>query len=145
MAYASISHVLGLCPARAPFSATSLPSATQVAQFLDERAGELDALMLAVGYALPVPAAATIALKVLERANALGAWADVEASAQVSEDRDRAEKAWGVAYARLDPEQKGPTIQLDIGKDSTEVFARGRTFAEACIATAPVFSLDMEL
>lgn len=144
MAYASITHVQGFCPNR-PFTATSIPAATQVAGYLDQRAGELDALLLAVGYALPVPAGATIALAVLQRANALGAWADTEAAAQVSEDRDRAIKAWLTAYASLDPEQKGPTIQLDLPKDSTEAYARGASFEDAGVATSPVFSLDMEL
>lgn len=144
MGYATISHVQAFAPQRV-FSATSVPNTSQVAQFLTERAGEIDALLLAIGYSLPVPAGATVALAALERANALGAWADVEAAAPISDDVERAQKAWDTAYARLDPEQKGPTVQLDLARDSTEAFARGKTIDEAGIASSAVFSMDMEL
>lgn len=145
MAYASTVHVNARCPNRA-FTATSLPSDAQVAIFLNEGAGVLDGVLLSAGYQLPVPAGATPALAALERANAIYAWLEVEQAAPVSNDVDRAVKAWGKVLDELNPNTKGPTIELGIPRNAGESYARGKTLEEAGLSDSEdaFFTRDME-
>ena len=54
------------------------PTATQVAALLDQTAAELDGILAARGFQLPVPATATGTLRLLELFNAKGAYALAE-------------------------------------------------------------------
>lgn len=135
MAYASLPDVSALAAKRV-FGATSIPSATQVAEYLDFTAADLDSIISADGYALPVPTTATIALLNLKRLNAIGAWVQVEHSAQVSDDRDRAQKMWDAA--RLEFKSGGVSL-YDLPRLGGENFARSQS------AATPFFTRDMAL
>lgn len=120
MAYATLSDVAALAPARV-FTATSKPASAQVGQFLDWRAGEIDAILTEKGYALPVPYTASSALLFLGGLNALGAWADVENAAEQSATRDQANTMWQSSLAML----KAANQVLDIPKNEQRASPRG--------------------
>lgn len=135
MAYASLPDVSALAAKRV-FGATSIPSASQVAEFLDYSAADIDSILSADGYALPVPTTASIALLALKRLNAIGAWVQVEHSAQVSEDVDRAQKAWDGARTEF---KSGGVSLYDLPRLGGENFARSQS------AATPFFTRDMQL
>lgn len=135
MAYASIPDVQALA-AKRTFTATSVPSASQVAKFLDIAAAELDSILSADGYSLPVPTTASIALLALNSLNALGAWAQVEKSAQVSDQVDRAQKLWDDARTEF---KSGGVSLYDLPR------LGGENFARAQFAATPFFTRDMAL
>jgi hypothetical protein len=135
MAYASISNVSVLA-AKRTFGATSIPNSSQVAEFLDNTSSELDSILSGDGYQVPVPTTASIALLALRRLTALGAWVQVEHSAQVSVDLDRAVKAWEQAKTDL--------IRGRVGLVDAPRLA-GQNFARAQSAATPFFTRDMVL
>lgn len=135
MAYASLPDV-GALAAKRTFGATSIPSASQVTTFLDFTAADLDSILAADGYSLPVPTTATIALQDLRRLNALGAWVQVEHSAQVSDDAARAQKLWDAARKEF---ISGGVSLYDLPRLGGENFARSQS------AATPFFSRDMQL
>ena len=135
MAYASLPDVSALAAKRV-FGATSIPSATQVARYLDITAADIDSILTADGYALPVPTGASIALLALSALNALGAWVQVEQSAQVSADVDRAEKMWDDARTRF---VSGGVSLYDLPRLGGQNFARSQS------AATPYFTRDMDL
>ena len=93
MGYATLADVQGLAPVR-QFTTTSQPNASQVSRFIEDGAAQIDGVLLAIGYSLPIPADATQALAIARRGNTLYAWAQVEQAAPVSEDVDRANQSW---------------------------------------------------
>jgi hypothetical protein len=135
MAYASLPDVSALAAKRA-FGATSIPSASQVAVFLDFAAADLDSILVADGYALPVPTTASMALLALKRLNAIGAWVQVEQSAQVSNDADRALKTWSAARTEF---IAGGVSLSDLPRLGGQNFARSQS------AATPFFTRDMAL
>lgn len=135
MAYASLPDVSALA-AKRTFGATSIPSASQVAQFLDFVSSDLDSIIAADGYGLPVPTGATIALADLKRLTALGAYAQVEHSAQESVDVDRAQKEWDNARAEF---KSGGVSLYDLPRLGGQNFARSQS------AATPFFTRDMPL
>lgn len=135
MAYASLPDVSALA-AKRTFGATSIPSASQVMQYLDNTCSDLDSIIAADGYALPIPTTATIALLDLKRLNALGAYVQVEHSAQVSDDKDRAQKEWDAA--RLEFKSGGVSL-YDVPR------LGGQNFARSQAAATPFFTRDMAL
>lgn len=135
MAYASLPDVSGLAPKRT-FSATSIPNASQVGMFLDFTAADLDSILSADGYSLPVPTTASIALLALRGLNAIGGWLQVEKSAQVSQDVDRAQKAWDEARTQF---ISGGVSLYDLPRLGGENFARSQS------AATPFFTRDMAL
>jgi hypothetical protein len=135
MAYASIPDISALA-AKRTFGATSVPSASQVAEFIDFTAADIDSMIAADGYALPIPTTATVALLDLKRLNALGAYVQVEHSAQVSDDADRAQKAWDNARAEF---KSGGVSLYDAPRLGGENFARAQS------AATPFFTRDMAL
>lgn len=135
MAYASTTDVSALA-AKRTFGATSIPNASQVAEFLDFTAADLDSILAADGYALPVPTTASIALLNLKRLNAIGAWVQVEHSAQVSDDRDRAQRMWDAARKEF---QSGGVSAYDLPR------LGGQNFARSQAAATPFFTRDMPL
>lgn len=137
MAYASLPDVNALAAKRS-FGATSIPSASQVAAFLDNTCADLDSIIAADGYALPIPTAASIALVDLKRLNALGAYVQVEAAAQVSEPGElaRAQKVWDAARTEF---KSGGVSLYDVPRLGGENFARSQS------AATPFFTRDMQL
>lgn len=77
-----------------PIGTSTVVSATQVVTFLENTAGEIDGILRARGYGIPVSTTATSALRDLQYGNTLGAAALVEQAAQSSDRRDQAWKMW---------------------------------------------------
>ncbi len=71
MAYATLDGVREQDP-RAVYSETSKPTAEQVEQLLVDVAGEIDTVLSAAGYTVPITAPATL-LSTVTRLNAIGA------------------------------------------------------------------------
>lgn len=135
MAYATIGDVSARAAKRV-FTGSSIPNSSQVSAYLEFTAAELDGIMGGDGYALPVPTTATMALAMLRRLNSLGAWMQVERSAQVSQDVDAATKAWDNARAEL---ISGKIQLVDLPRLGGEAFARSQS------APTPFFTRDMNL
>jgi hypothetical protein len=135
MAYASLPDVSALAAKRV-FGATSIPNASQVSEYLDFTAADIDSILAADGYGLPVPTTASIALLYLKRLNAIGAWVQVEHSAQVSDDRDRAQKMWEATRKEF---VSGGVSAYDLPRLGGQNFARSQS------AATPFFTRDMDL
>lgn len=133
--YATLSHV-NVLAAKRTFTATSIPSASQVAVYLEHAQAEIDGILGGDGYAVPVATTATISLKLLEHLTALGAWAFVERAAQVSADVKEVNERWDHAREGL---ARG-TIQL---VDAARL--GGENFARAAAAGSAFFTRDMQL
>lgn len=146
MGYATVMHVKALCPQRR-FTASSIPSEGDVIGFLDDAAAELDAILRSVGYQLPVPPTSTGALGVLRRANAAGAAHSVEVAAPTN--KEGAEKRyaadWNALQAQLDPNRRGPTIELDLPRNRADSYARAQTMADLGRSASSVISRYMQL
>jgi len=71
VAYATLDGVQEQDP-RAVYSETSKPTAGQVEQLLEDVAGEIDTVLSAAGYTVPITAPATL-LSTVTRLNAIGA------------------------------------------------------------------------
>lgn len=136
MAYATVFHVAGLNPAR-PITGTSLPSATNVVQYIDECAGVIDAKLSGIGYVTPISptAAPSSALMLLQQVNAVGAAYMVESSAQTSAKLDQFKKMWDEALLML------ATSSLP-GVDKLGASGVPR---QSIPAASAFFSMDMEL
>lgn len=133
--YATLSNVSALA-AKRTFTATSVPSATQVAMFLEHAQAEVDGILGGDGYQVPVPTTATISLKLLERIVSLGAWAQVERSAQVAPDAKEVLAMWEQARTEL---VKGTVQLVDAPRLGGENFARTAPYA------TPFFTRNMDL
>lgn len=134
MPYASITDVAARA-AKRQFTATSIPSASQVQVFLEFTAAELDGIMGGDGYSLPVPTTATVSLQMLRRLNSLGAHAQVERAAQVSEDVAAVTAAWDNARQEL---ISGRVQLVDLPRLGGEAFARAQ------FAATPFFTRDQQ-
>lgn len=135
MPYASLIDVAAYAAKRV-FGATSVPSASQVSVFIADVATDLDAIMAADGYSLPIPTTATVAMADLKRLNTLGAYAQTEHAAQTSVDADRAQKMWDAA--RKDFISGGVSLY-----DAPRL--GGQNFARSQSAATPFFTRDMNL
>lgn len=80
MAYCTITNVQGLNPKRPTYSGSTTPTSTQVEQFIDDIAAEIDSILEGRSYTTPVTAGTTSAkfLEWLEALNARGAAALAE-------------------------------------------------------------------
>lgn len=119
MAYATIAHVNARCPMRT-FTGSSNPSIEETLGFLQDSAAVLDGIVAGLGYLTPVPPTATVSLAILKRANAIGAWAEVEQAAP-SNKKDQAElamKQWADAVKLLRELPDAP-------RNTGESYARG--------------------
>jgi hypothetical protein len=76
------------------FTGSSNPTLTEVDRFLALTAAEIDGILRARGFLVPVPASATSALQLLAHGNALGAAMMVEQGAQTSDRREDARILW---------------------------------------------------
>jgi O-acetylhomoserine/O-acetylserine sulfhydrylase-like pyridoxal-dependent enzyme len=92
--YASILDVAAVDAARATYTATSRPNASQVAQLITMVEGEVDTLLVSSGWELPVPTGATIPLDFLRSVTSKGAVAMIESSSPVSDRRSDARAMW---------------------------------------------------
>lgn len=105
------------------FTATSRPATSQVGEFIEQTAAELDGILRQRGYTIPVATTATSALKLLEHYNALGAAAMIEQAAPThGGKRDDAFKLWEECKKAL----MSGKVELDAGKDSTQTKPRFR-------------------
>lgn len=114
MAYATVADVHQLNTGRPTYTASSKPTASQVIDFLEQSAAKIDGILRARGYGLPVPSAATSALKLLEGCNAAGAHALVEQGAQSSDRREAALRLWQDCLTML----REGGLELDGGSDA---------------------------
>jgi hypothetical protein len=93
VAYGNASAVHRLNTNRS-FTGSSNPTLTEVEGFLDFTAAEIDGILRARGFLVPVPTTATGALQLLAHGNALGAAMMVEQGAQTSDRREDARILW---------------------------------------------------
>jgi hypothetical protein len=91
--YATASDVHQLNTNRT-FSGSSNPTLSEVERFLTLTAAEIDGILRARGFLVPVPTTATGALSLLAHGNALGAAWMVEQGAQTSDRRQEALTVW---------------------------------------------------
>lgn len=102
MAYATVENVQATNSARGTYTASTTPTATAVAQFLDEASSMIDGALEIAGYSVPVPdTAPASALLMLQQAASVGACYMVEASAVVSPKLDMFKKMWDDALTML--------------------------------------------
>ena len=126
MPYAVASQVEARNPKRV-FTGSSLPATDQVTQYLVDTAAELDGILLARGYTVPVATSATSAHELMVNYNVLGAHFLAEQAAPTSDREESAQKAWENAKKML----KDGKIELDAARDTTESSPRGPTVPSA--------------
>lgn len=136
--YIGATHVEAYNPVRAPFSDSSRPNATQVDELIAEAEAEIELVLGAQGYGLPIPSTATGAFKLVQSACAKCAAALVEQVAPgASQDRiDHYVKMCESAKKML---ADSPLPGVD--KESTGSGSVGSGFSGA----SPMISLDMDL
>lgn len=136
MAYCDITHVEARNVGRAPYSASTRPTASQVSIFIAQAAAEMDTALTEGGYSVPIATdvASMVTLR-LQQINALGANYFIEQSAQVSHHLEDWEQQWEKALAMMRCGEFAPLLQ-----DSDTSLPR---YAPAC--GSPMFSIDMEL
>lgn len=93
MSYATIQDVQARDPTL-QITASSVPNASQVSRFIEDTAAELDGILAALDYSVPIATTATQAHAMLRGFNALGANAYVQEATPTSRDRDLARKLW---------------------------------------------------
>jgi len=101
MGYCTPSQVGALDQGRMPFTASSRPALTEVQQFIDQTAAEIDSILGGAGWDMPVPTTASSAYTLVSYFNALGADALVQRAAQSSDRVDTAAAAWESARQTL--------------------------------------------
>lgn len=128
--YATLDAAAAAAPGRT-FTASSKPSASQVAMFLEQTSAELDGILRARGYQVPVATTATSAWALLADYNARGAAAMVAQAAPGQDGKlNNALALWETAKKML----SDGTVSLDAPSDTVRGLPR-----HAGIATA-VFS-----
>lgn len=131
MPYATPSQVFARSRGRT-FTATSKPSTSDVDVFLTDTANELDGILRARGYTVPVPTTATSAYGLLAGYNALGAAAQAELAAPNPQGRSSdALKLWQDAKRML----RAGEIELDAPKDTGQAVPRFGATATSRFAT----------
>lgn len=135
MGYATVIDVAAQDVARGTYTATSRPTASQVILYLDNTAAELDGILRAQGYTLPIGGEATQALTMLREFNIFGAAAMVEQTAQNTTPQrlQTALKLWDDCRKML----QGGVIELDAAKDTATLMPR---YATGNIAATPYFT-----
>lgn len=100
MPYATVYQVAARNAARGTYTANTIPTASQVVEFLVESAAQVDAWLYNGGYAAPFDAAiasgaiGTTGQVLLQRWNIIGAALMVEQSAQQPMELDQFQKLW---------------------------------------------------
>lgn len=140
MAYASLPHVVARNPQRGDFTPNTKPTASQVCLFIEEAQAEVDTVLLAAGYALPIATdAASSARMLLQQAVSAGAAYKAEWAAAVSDRRKEYEDMWQSALRML------KVTQLDMPKDAGESLPRGPRQGFSGATTTAQFTRDMVL
>lgn len=135
--YATVSHVETYHPARAPFTATTKPSATQVVGVIGDVEADVDTKLLAAGYSVPVDSSATAAFLWVRAKVAVIAADRVERIAPSSPDVDHYQKMAEEAWAALCADD----LQLPgLARDEAESAPRWPTPSPTAL-----FTRDMEL
>jgi hypothetical protein len=127
MPYAALTHVQARDKGRT-FDQTSKPAATEVAGYLDQKAGEIDSVLRARGYALPIATGATSALKYLEDLNTTGAICLVEQSAVTGAGK---KTDWCKMYSDALVMLSAGKVELDAVRDIAQGIPRHREQATA--------------
>jgi hypothetical protein len=132
MAYATTIHMILHHQARATYNASTVPNASAAAMFLDEAAAQLDASLARGGYDSPLLSSAPSSVKALfQKANAVGALAMGEASAQQGHNAERFQAMFKEALKMI---EQGQLPGLD--RNSDESLPR---FGEPATPTAAFF------
>ncbi len=125
--YATLSDVTALT-GRAADGSTQ-PNATEITGFLESTAAELDALLAANGYVVPVPTTATSAFRLIRHYNAQGA-ACLTLRAAPTGKKDVDTSSCAAYKAAKEAIAAGGVTFPDLGRDT------GRTRARASSPTA---------
>lgn len=141
MSYATPTQVFALDTGRT-YTATSKPNTTQVEQYLDTTAAELDGILRKRGYTVPVATTATSAHTLLAGFNAYGAIAIVEQSAPTSGGKATGwQTMWEAAKKMLDCGD----IELDAPRNESTSSPRGfRSRGEMGFPASPMIPLTFE-
>ncbi len=138
MSYATASDVLQQNTNRSAFTASSNPSLADVNRYLDLTAAELDGILRARGFAVPVPTTASSALSLLAYGNALGAAMLVEQGAPQSDRREDAR----VLYRDFKRMLESSDLGLESGtEDADRGLPRYGSSASALFSLPPVDSI----
>jgi len=124
--YANIDDVVRLVQGR-EFTASSKPAISDVVDWLNSSAVEIDGLLRRGGYGLPVPTTATAARALLAHGNALGAACLIESSAPTS---SRAQMACKL-YETFKKSILAGDLELDAAKDGTSSSPRSNAANQA--------------
>lgn len=140
MAYANPTVVYARDTGR-NFTATSRPSTQMVSDYCEQTAAELDGILRARGYTIPIATTATSALRLLEHGNALGAAAMIEQTAVTGAGkRGDAFHLWEEFKKHL----LGDLLELDAAKDATDSVPSFGGTGESGFPATPMFPLTME-
>lgn len=141
MPYATATQVFALDTGRT-YTASSKPNITQVEQYLEHTAAELDGILRGLGYTVPVATTATSAYDLLEGFNSYGAIAMVEQSAPTPGGKAAPwAKMWEDAKKML----ACGDLKLDAARDAD--ISRPRGFGgrgEYGFPASPMIPLDFE-
>ncbi len=131
MPYATPSQVFARSRGRT-FTASTKPSTSDVDVFLADTANELDGILRARGYTVPVPSTATSAYGLLAGYNAIGALAMTELAAVSPQSKTSdALKLWADCARML----RAGEIELDAPKDTGQALPRHGSTATSRFAT----------
>lgn len=83
-----VAYVRHLANASGTFDATTTPTLTEVEAFINQRSARLNACLAEAGYAVPIPAGATMARAILDYYVCNGAAADCELTQRSAGDSD---------------------------------------------------------
>jgi hypothetical protein len=119
-AYAQVPDVEALNRARIIGKGNN-PTASDVAFYLEVIAGEINAVVLAKGYDLPVPTNATGALQMLRGINAKGAWWMMEDASPSSQNKTEAREAYDASLEML----RTAELMMLIPKETERTRPRG--------------------
>jgi hypothetical protein len=139
--YATVKDVAAANPARA-YTPSSVPNTLEVSEFLERTAGEIDGLLLARGYSLPVATTATGALRLLRQGNVLGAAALVEQAAP-SGAHGRRHQAWQLWQQWKNALASG-SMELDAAKDPDRSQVRYHVADSTSASASAMFYRDMD-
>jgi hypothetical protein len=132
MAYATTLHMVLHHQARATYNASTIPNASAAAMFLDEAAAQIDFALTRGGYDSPLVSSAPSSVKTLiQKANAYGALAMSEASAQQSHNAEKFQAMFKEALKMMEQGQLP-------GMDRNSEESRPR-FGEPATPTAAFF------
>lgn len=138
--YASVGSVEKL-DGRITFTQQTPVTGSQVEQFILEVEAELEGILAAQDYVVPVATSATQAYRLVGAYTALGADAKAQAAWPDSPRAESADKAWAAARKML----KDGQVQLPGAERDTDTLQIRANFAAAHGSATPYFLRDMAL